>query len=189
MTVSSAQTLWDSLVWAGLPHPELQNSTVEGACLFVCKIIHFPGSLLSLECSCEGPGFSVMTSSDLCPQVSRVSSPPILRDKVCFCLCRWRHDPIAIVTPLVGNFYFATTAFIAQLFYLKCWTFVYLRISELVIGNSVMVLCTNRSIKVMEKSDLYLFMRYIRLLGWLVFPFLSHAQNAEPWGPGCVREK
>lgn len=144
---------------------------------------------LSLECSCEGPEFSVMTSSDLCPQVSRVSSPPILRDKVCFCLCRWRHDPIAIVTPLVDNFYFATTAFIAQLFYLKCWTFVYLRISELAIGNSVMVLCINRSIKVMEKSDLYLFMRYIHLLGWLVYPSLSHAQNAEPWGPGCVREK
>jgi len=133
---------------------------------------------LSLECSCEGPEFSVMTSSDLCPQVSRVSSPPILRDKVCFCLCRWRHDPIAIVTPLVDNFYFATTAFIAQLFYLKCWTFVYLRISELAIGNSVM-----------EKSDLYLFMRYIHLLGWLVYPSLSHAQNAKPWGPGCVREK
>ena len=36
---------------------------------------------------------------------------------------------MAIVTPLVENFYFATTAFIVQVFYRKCSGFVWLRIS------------------------------------------------------------
>ena len=46
---------------------------------------------------------------------------------------------MAIVTPLVDNFYFAATAFIVQVFYLKCLGFVLLRISASGIGNSVMM--------------------------------------------------
>ena len=46
---------------------------------------------------------------------------------------------MAIVTPLVDNFYLATTAFIVQVFYLKCSRFVLLRISASGIGNSVMM--------------------------------------------------
>ena len=46
---------------------------------------------------------------------------------------------MAIVTPLVDNFYFATIAFVAQFFYLKCSRFVLLRISASGIENSVMM--------------------------------------------------
>ena len=46
---------------------------------------------------------------------------------------------MAIVTPLVDNFYFATIAFIVQAFYLKCSRFVLLRISASGIGTAVMV--------------------------------------------------
>ena len=46
---------------------------------------------------------------------------------------------MAIVTPLVDNFYFATTTFIMQVFYLKCSRFVLLRISASGIENSVMM--------------------------------------------------
>ena len=42
---------------------------------------------------------------------------------------------MVIVTPSVDNFYLATTAFIVQVFYLKCSRFVLLRISELAIWN------------------------------------------------------
>ena len=44
MTVSFTQTLLHSLVRAGLPHPEKFRIYYGGACLFLCKITHLPGS-------------------------------------------------------------------------------------------------------------------------------------------------
>ena len=170
---------------------ELQNSTVEGLVSFVCKTMHLPGFPPS--------PWSVSVkdwSSQWWPPVLLTCGPRYQGSAALRCwqlkcgeLSRWRHYPIAIVIPLVDNFYFSTTAFIAQLFYLKCWTFILLRISELAIGNSVMVLCIIKSLCHRNWWPSVVHSVYILLLGWPVAPFLSPAQNAEQWGPSSVREK
>ena len=117
-------------------------------CLFVCKIIHLPASPPSpMQCLCEGGEFSVMTSSspDPCPQYQGSAALRCWELK-CEELSRWRHYPKAIVIPLVDNFYFATTAFIVQVFYRKCSRFVLLRISASGTGNSVRVWCVVESL-------------------------------------------
>ena len=82
---------------------------------------------------------------------------------------------------LVGNFYFVLAASFIETLYLNCWTLVFLRISELAIGSSVVVLHILRSLCHRNQWPL-VFMRYIRMLGWLLFPSLFCAENVEPWG-------
>ena len=72
---------------------------------------------------------------------------------------------MAIVTPLVDNFYFATIAFIVQFFYLKSSRFVLLRISELAIWNSLMVLCINESFYHRNQCPSVVHSVYLLLLG------------------------
>ena len=153
MTVSFAQTLWHSLVRAGLPHPEKFRIYCGGACLFLCKIIHLPGSPPSpWNVSVKDLSSQWWPPLLTCVPWYQGSAAKMLRAKVCFCLwvcvliayscpirwvpmdcslpdsciygifqvrilLRWRHYPIVIVTSLVGNFYFATTASVIQTFF------------------------------------------------------------------------
>ena len=154
MTVSFAQTLWHSLVRAGLPHPEKFRIYCGGACLFLCKSFIFqdphplPGVFLWRTRVLSGdllfwpvsPGIKgqqprcwelkcVFTNTLKCVLVAQLCpilcicmdcSPPdfcvygIFQVRI---LLRWRHYPIVIVTSLVGNFYFATTASVIQTFF------------------------------------------------------------------------
>ena len=103
-------------------------------------------------------------------------------DLKCGELSRWRHYPMAIVTPLADNFYFDNIAFIVQFFYLNSSRFVLLSISELAIWNSLMVLCIIESFCHRNQCPSVVHSVYLLLLGWLVDPSLSCAQNAEQWG-------
>ena len=161
------------------------------ACLFVCKTIQLPASPPSpVQSLCEG-GSSQKWPPLLLIQVPRYQVSAAFRcwELKCGELNRWRHYPIAIVTPLVDSFYFATTAFIAQLFYLKCWRLLLLRISKLAIRNSVMVSCISKNLCHRNRWPSFVYAVYNLLLGWLVAASLSCAQNVEQCGPGCVREK
>ena len=128
--------------------PRTSDFYCGGACLFVCKIIHLPASPPSPSaCLCEGGEFLVWPPP-LLIHVPRYQGSAALRcwELKCEELSRWRHYAMAIVTPLVDNFYFATTAFIVQVFYLKCSRFVLLRISASGIGNSGRVWCIVESL-------------------------------------------
>ena len=127
---------------------ELQNSTVEGLVSLFAKsfIFQYPHPL---PCSvCVKEGSSQWWPPLLLIHVPRYQGSAALRcwELKCEELSRWRHYAMAIVTPLVDNFYFATTAFIVQVFYLKCSRFVLLRISMSGIGNSVRVWCIVESL-------------------------------------------
>ena len=217
MTVSFAQTLWHSLVRAGLPHPQKFRIYCGGACLFLCKIIHLPGSPPSpWSVSVKDPSSPWWLPLLTCVRRYQGSAAKMLRAKVCFCLrvcvcqslrhvrlvvslwteparllCLWDFpgetttQVVALSScssyTLVGNFYFVLAASFIETLYLNCWTFVFLRISELAIGSSVVVLHILRSLCHRNQWPL-VFMRYIRMLGWLLFPSLFCAENVEPWG-------
>ena len=223
MTVSFAQTLWHSLVRAGLPHPEKFRIYYGGACLFLCKIIHLPGSPPSpWSVSVKDPSSQWWPPLLTCVPWYQGSATKMLRAKVCFCLCvcvlvaqlclilcvpmdcsppdsyvygifqvrillRWRHYPIVIVTSLVGNFYFATTASIIQTFCLNCWTFVFLRISELAIGNLEVVLYILRSLY--HRNQWPLVVHGVHPNGLTCVSISVLCWECRPMRPGCVREK
>ena len=102
-------------------------------------------------------------------------------------LLRWRHYPVVIVTSLVGNFYFATTASIIQTFCLNCWTFVFLRISELAIGNSEVVLYILRSLY--HRNQWPLVVHGVHPNGLTCVSISVLCWECGPMRPGCVREK
>ena len=103
-------------------------------------------------------------------------------------LLRWRHYPIAIVTPLVGNFYFATAASIIQTFYLNCWTFVFLRISELAIGNSEVVLYIIRNLYDRNQWSSVVYAVHPNV-GLTCVSISVLCWECGAMRPGCVREK
>ena len=120
---------------------ELQNSTVEGLVSLFAKSFIFQHPH-PLPCSvCVKEGSSQWWPPLLLIHVPRYQVSAALKcwEIKCGELSTWRHCPMEIVTPLVDNFYLATTAFIVQVFYLKCSRFVLLRISASGIGNSVMM--------------------------------------------------
>ena len=224
MTVSFTQTLWHSLVSARLPHPEKFRIYCGGACLFLCKIIHLPGSPPSpWSVSVKDPSSQWWPPLLTCVPWYQGSAAKMLRAKVCFCLhvcvlvvqlclilcvpmdcslpdfCvygifqvrilfRWRHYPIAIVTPLVGNFYFATAASIIQTFCLNCWTFVFLRISELAIGNSEVVLYILKSLYDRNQWPSVVYAVHPNV-GLTCVSISVLCWECGAIRPGCVREK
>ena len=163
---------------------ELQNSTVEGLVPLFAKSFIFqePHPLPAHVCVKEGS--SQWWPPVLLLRVPRYQVSAALRcwDLKCGELSRWRHYPMAIVTPLADNFYFDNIAFIAQFFYLNSSRFVLLSISELAIWNSLMVLCIIESFCHRNQCPSVVHSVYLLLLGWLVDPSLSCAQNAEQWG-------
>ena len=68
-------------------------------CLWVCVLIAYSCPIHWVPMDCSLPDFCVYG---------------IFQVRI---LLRWRHYPIVIVTSLVGNFYFATTASIIQTFF------------------------------------------------------------------------
>ena len=127
---------------------ELQNSTVEGLVSLFAKSFIFQ-HLHPLPCSvCVKEGSSQWWPPLLLIHVPRYQGSAALRcwELKCEELSRWRHYAMAIVTPLVDNFYFAATAFIFQVIYWRSLEFVLLRISASGIGNSVRVWCTVESL-------------------------------------------
>ena len=128
--------------------PRTSDFYCGGPSLFVCKIVHLPASPPSPSaCLCEGGEFLVWPPP-LLIHVPRYQGSAALRcwELKCEELSRWRHYAMAIVTPLVDNFYFAATAFIFQVIYWRSLEFVLLRISASGIGNSVRVWCTVESL-------------------------------------------
>ena len=108
-------------------------------------IFQYPRPLPVHVCVKEGRFSMTSSSPDPCPQYQGSAALRCWELK-CEELSRWRHYAMAIVTPLVENFYFTTTAFIIQVIYWKSLGFVLLRISASGIGNSVRVWCTVESL-------------------------------------------
>ena len=130
------------------PHPWGQANHIPRTSEFYCResfIFQYPHPLLCSVCVKEG---NSQWWPPLLIHVPRYHVSAALRcwELKCEELSRWRHYAMAIVTPLVDNFYLATIAFIVQVFYLKCSRFVLLRISASGIGNSVMVWCIFESL-------------------------------------------